>query len=521
MNGSAMTSLIDDAQVFLPDLFATHARHGGDRTAIVCGADRMTWAEFDAAQNRVANMLLALGVRKGDRVALLLGNEAMTPAIIYGVVRAGACAVPLSGLLTGEQAGALTADSDATVAIIGAAFREQAEAARALAPAVRAWIGVGFDGEGWKNFDALTASAPATQPNVRYAMDDLFNIIYSSGTTGLPKGIVQTHRARTHWAFSNAAEMSFAADSKALTTTALYSNGTWLMMLPVLFAGGELHIMPAFDPAAFLETVERERITHTFMVPAQYIMVLEQRELATADLSTLRTVLSAGSPLRRDTKREVMERISPRLFELYGYSEGFATILRPHQHEAKFATVGTPVIGFELRVLDDEGREAAVGEPGEIAGYGAGMMQGYHKREDATAELIWRDERGRTFIRSGDVGSVDKDGFLTILDRKKDMIISGGFNVFPTDVEAVVGGHPDVSDVTVIGVPHEKWGESCLALVIPAPGASPDVGAIRDWANEKLAKTQRLVGVELRDDFPRNALGKVLKRVLRAPYWGD
>ncbi|MEO0363154.1 MAG: AMP-dependent synthetase, partial [Pseudomonadota bacterium] len=153
--------------------------------------------------------------------------------------------------------------------------------------------------------------------------------------------------------------------------------------------------------------------------------------------------------------------------------------------------------------------------------YGAGMMSAYHGRPDATAELIWRDERGRTFIRSGDVGAVDEDGFLTILDRKKDMIISGGFNVFPTDVEAVVGRHPDVSDVAVIGAPHEKWGEACLALVIPAPGAAPDVEAIRGWANERLAKTQRLVAVELRDELPRNALGKVLKRQLREPYWRD
>ena len=250
-------------------------------------------------------------------------------------------------------------------------------------------------------------------------------------------------------------------------------------------------------------------------------MVLERPDLDATDLSSLRTVLSAGSPLRRDTKREVIARISPFLYELYGFSEGFASVLKPHQHAEKFDTVGTPVLGFEVRILDDDGNELPPGTPGEIAGYGAGIMTEYNKRDTQTAELIWRDERGRTFIRSGDVGVLDEDGFLKIVDRKKDMIISGGFNVFPTDVEAIVGEHADIMDVTVIGVPHAKWGESCLALVIPASGKAADPDEIMAWANERLAKTQRLVGVELRDDFPRNALGKVIKKDLRAPYWAD
>jgi acyl-CoA synthetase (AMP-forming)/AMP-acid ligase II len=358
-------------------------------------------------------------------------------------------------------------------------------------------------------------------PGIRHAAGDDFNIIYSSGTTGVPKGIVQTHAARLHFAFSNAIELGITAEARTLTTTSLYSNGTWIVMLPTLFAGGTLHVMPQFGPDAFLEQVQRHAITHSFMVPAQFIAVLDEPALPDADLSSLHRVLCAGSPLRRDTKRAVLERITPGLVELYGFSEGFAAMLKPHEHAAKFDTVGTPVMGFDLRVIDAEGRPCPPGQPGEIVGYGAGMLREYNARPDLTAELIWRDEHGRSFIRSGDIGMLDEDGYLTIIDRKKDMIISGGFNVFPTDVEAVVGGHPDVSDVTVIGVPHPKWGESCLALVIPRAGAAPAAEAIRDWANERLAKHQRLAAVELRAEFPRNALGKVLKRQLREPYWRD
>jgi acyl-CoA synthetase (AMP-forming)/AMP-acid ligase II len=514
-----MTDRLDDPQVYIPDLFATHARHYPDKPAIRCGDETRSWGEFVGNINRIANFLIAQGVAKGDKVAVMMGNSPRMLECLFGAVRAGACVVPLSGLLTADQLAHLLDDCGAVAAFVSDDFAERVMPLQDRMDSIGTWVADGFDGAGWHDLGAVMGAQPDTVPDIRHALTDPFNIIYSSGTTGLPKGILQTHRARLHWAFSNAIEMGFTSDSRALTTTPLYSNGTWLMMLPILFAGGTLHVMPAFDAAGFLDLVARERITHTFMVPAQYLMVLERPELDDTDLSSLRTVLSAGSPLRRDTKRQIIDRISPGLYELYGFSEGFASMLKPHQHEAKFDTVGTPVLGFEVRILDDAGNELPRGEAGEIAGYGAGIMQEYHKRAEQTAELIWRDERGRTFIRSGDIGLLDEDGFLKIIDRKKDMIISGGFNVFPTDVEAIVGQHPDVMDVTVIGVPHEKWGESCLALVIPASGRSPDPQAIRDWANERLAKTQRLVGVELRSEFPRNALGKVIKKELRAPYW--
>lgn len=516
-----MTDTLDQPQVNISDMLAQHGRFKARKPAVICGQTTRLWGDFDAAISRVAQGLLADGLQRGDRVAVMMDNSVEMLEVTFGVIRAGGCAVPLSGLLTGEQLAGLVADSGARRVFASAGFAERLAAVRGQMGDVGLWVGFGFAAPGWTPLDEFADGQPASLPGIRHAAGDDFNIIYSSGTTGLPKGIVQSHAARLHFAFSNAIELGITAEARTLTTTSLYSNGTWIVMLPTLFAGATLHVMESFSPAGFLERVQAQRITHSFMVPAQFIGVLEEPALNGADLSSLHRVLCAGSPLRRDTKRAVLERITPGLVELYGFSEGFASMLKPHEHAEKFDSVGTPVMGFDLRVIDEDGKPCPAGQPGEIVGYGAGMLREYNARPDLTADLIWRDEHGRTFIRSGDIGVMDPDGYLSIVDRKKDMIISGGFNVFPTDVEAVVGGHPDVSDVTVIGVPHPKWGESCLALVIPRPGSTADPEAIRAWANERLAKHQRLAAVELRAEFPRNALGKVLKRLLREPYWAE
>jgi acyl-CoA synthetase (AMP-forming)/AMP-acid ligase II len=277
--------------------------------------------------------------------------------------------------------------------------------------------------------------------------------------------------------------------------------------------------MSKFDPNSFLELVEKEKCTHAMMVPTQYIVIMAQPKFDKYDLTSLEMLASGSAPLRANTKSEIIDRFKCKLVEIYGLSEGPGTMLSPEDVERKMGSVGKPVLGYDIRIINEDGQELSAGEVGEIVGYGAFLMKEYYKQPEKTAEVIWKDELGRTYLKTGDVGLLDEEGYLYILDRKKDMIISGGMNIFASDIEGIIGKHEAVFDVAVIGVPHDKWGETPIALVIPKKGSEVEPDDIKIWANERLAKYQRVAWIEFRQDFPRNPGGKVLKRELRQPYW--
>jgi acyl-CoA synthetase (AMP-forming)/AMP-acid ligase II len=277
-------------------------------------------------------------------------------------------------------------------------------------------------------------------------------------------------------------------------------------------------IMRAFEPRALLQLVARERITHGAMVPLQFQRILELPDFDRYDVSSLRSLMCCGSPLAPALKADVVRRLGCELIELYGLTEGLITTLAPEDVERKLASVGKPLPGTDLRILGADDREVAPGESGEIVGRGRIVMAGYHARPEANAEATWTDELGRRWLRTGDIGRLDDEGFLYIVDRKKDMILSGGQNVYPADIEAVMIRHPDVAEVAVIALPSERWGETPLAVVVPTAGAQPDAAALAAWTNERVGRQQRISGVALRDSLPRNPNGKILKRELRAEF---
>jgi long-chain acyl-CoA synthetase len=342
-----------------------------------------------------------------------------------------------------------------------------------------------------------------------------FNIIYSSGTTGSPKGIVQPHGMR--WAHCARAQAGgYTERSIALLATSLCSNTTLVCCFPALSCGGTVVLTEGrFDPAAYLRLAERHRATHTMLVPVQYQRLMAHPDFDRHDLSAFVMKFCTSAHFPADLKREVLRRWPGGLMEYYGMTEGGGTcILAAHEFPDKLHTVGRPAEGHDIRLIDEDGREVARGEPGEVVGRSPAMMTRYHGQPEQTREAEWHDAEGRRYIRTGDVGRFDEDGFLVLLDRRKDMVISGGFNIYPSDLEAVLRQHPGVADAAVVGVPSAEWGETPVAFVVPADGA-PEPEALRAWANGRLGKTQRLSGLRYLPELPRSEIGKVLKRELR------
>ena len=504
----------------LPNVLTLNAKWRARKTALVCGEQRVTWAEFNGRINRVANALIESGLQKGDRVSVLMNNSIEMFEIIFGTIKSGGVIVPLSAMVPGENLVTMIADSASGFLFVDQKTKElvepHLEALDHIPPGNRVITGPAV--ENWRSYEELLGGAPDDEPAVAINQDDDFNIIYSSGTTGTPKGIVHTHYARGQFAVGLALEFRLTPESRTLVTTPLYTNGTWMIALPAILAGATLVVMPHFDPELFLKLAQEERCTHTFMIPLQFAVTMFMPEFDDYDLSSMEVLVSAGAPLRKETKGDILRKFGCNLVELYGITEGIASTLKPEEVKGKIASVGTPLLATDLRIIDEQGRELPWGESGEIVGYSAGMMREYHNNPRATAEAVWRDEMGRTFIKTGDIGRYDPDGFLYILERKKDMIISGGVNIFSVDLEEVIAGHPAVQEAAVIGVPHEKWGETPVALVIPKDEAGPPAEEIREWANARLARYQRLSAVEFIKELPRNVLGKVLKRQLREAY---
>ena len=479
------------------------------KPAVIDETGSQDWAAFSDQARRVAGRLQALGLGPGDRVASLADNSARHLALYAGVILAGLCMVPLPTSADAATLGRMLTDSGARMLFASARLMATAQA---LSP----------DALALERIDDWADAAPIAAP-VAVRPDDFFDLIYSSGTTGTPKGIIHDHRFRGRQ-LERMPRFGLDGAARLLMSTPLYSNTTLVAALPVMAKGGTIISMAKFDTTGFLRLSQDLRASHAMLVPVQYMRLLAAPEFDRHDLSAYRAKLSTSAPLPAPLKREILARWPGNLYEVYGMTEGgVSTVLDCAAFPDKLDTVGRPAEGCDLRVIDEAGRELPAGSYGELVGRSGSMMQGYLNAPEKTRETLWRSPEGLDFIRTGDMGRVDADGFVHLLDRKKDMIISGGFNIYAADLEKVLRDHPAVADVAVIAVPSAEWGETPLGLVVlhPDRAGAPDAGAeaIRDWANQRLGKTQRLSSVEIRPDLPRSAIGKIQKKELRAPYW--
>ncbi|MCW4461286.1 acyl--CoA ligase [Sphingomonas sp. BT-65] len=484
----------------LPELIAAHARERGAKTAIVYGDAHLTYAQLDARMDAIAAAIQHDGGGKGQAIAII-GAASFDYALVFlAAVRAGCAPAPIAPSSTGDQMAAMIADCGAPLVFL------DADAAATLGDRPVAAKRIPLDG--------LPTDAAKPQP-VEIGPDDPFNIIYSSGTTGTPKGIVQPHAMR--WAHIARNAAAGFGDAVTMIATPLYSNTTLVSFIPTLGWGGTAVLLGKFDARGFLEAAAKHRATHAMLVPVQYQRIMAVADFDSYDLSAFRLKTCTSAPFPPALKADVLARWPGLLVEYYGMTEGGGTsVLICNMFPHKLHTVGVPVEGHDIRLIDEEGREVAQGEMGEVVGRSPAMMSGYHGRKQASADAEWFDAEGNRFIRHGDVGRFDEDGFLILMDRKKDLIISGGFNIYPSDLETELAKHPGVRDCAVVGVPSEQWGETPVGFYVPSDAtvAEDILGAV----NAVLGKTQRLSALVAVEELPRSAIGKVLKRELRDRY---
>lgn len=489
-------------------LFSTIAQHTAaapDKIALVTAERSITRRQLTQKLEQVASALAERGLKRGEPCAIVAGNTIEHVLVMLGIARAGGVVAPMSLLLKGETLARLTEDARPRFIFTDQAGRECLDDRRPGAVEE-----VMLDNQSSFSRFLRTASVLPPMPNP----NDRFSIIYSSGTTGVPKGIVHTHNARSLYGKVFAEEYGIGRDSVTLLTTALYSNASWMLLLPTLFAGATLVMPGKYRAENFGADVEKYRVTHAFLVPTQIddLLALQSNE---GGQVLPPVVISAGSHLLPALKQRILAQGDTRLFELYGNTEGAATLLRPGQMAQGLESVGSAISTGEIAILNDDEQLAEPGCEGEIIGRSPLMSEGYFRRDDLNAELFWRDSQGRLFVRTGDIGEINREGLLFLRGRKKDMLVSGGINVYPIDIETVLLSHPGISEAAVVGKAHPRWGETPHAFVVAAGAAQSDADKFKAWANQQLDKHQRLDGVTLIAALPRNALGKVVKDELQ------
>lgn len=491
-----------------PGLIQAWGEFRGDAPALYDGTTDLSWREAAALVERIAARLQADGLERGQAVAIL-GTSTVEYALVFlATIRAGGCAAPLTTSASPEQLAGMAADSGAIHLFIDRAkLNELGDFTLPIASQIV------LDEELYTFMAPEGTRAAPFEP----AENDPFNIIYSSGTTGIPKGIVHSHGMRWRQ-MTFRASLNYGKDSRTLTSTPLYSNTTMAVFLPTMYSGGCASIMGKFDTEKWLQRAQDERITHTMLVPVQYRRLMQFDRFDDFDLSAMKMKYCTSAPFPADLKGEVLKRMPGGLIEIYGMTEGGVACIFPvHEHPDKLHTVGKPAPGHFLKVIDENGNEVPPGVAGELIGKSSTMMLGYKNQPEKTREGYWIDpEDGSTWQRMGDVGRVDADGFVELVGRTKDVIISGGFNIFPIDLEAELLKDERVAEAAVVGVPSESWGETPVGFVVLKPGVGEDaLEDIRTVANSRLGKTQRVAELYAIDDMPRSHIGKLLKTELR------
>ena len=498
------------AQDVLGQRVLEHVRRHPERSAVVCDREDVTYHDLAEAALRCAGRLQALHLTPGGdrRCGILSSNNLDFAVVVLACQLAGVTIVPLPGFVATDALRRMIDDAGVTVLFHD---EEGLDAATRIGRQVQLVTINGAE-------PLLQRWAKGASPFEPVALDPIWtsDLIYSSGTTGVPKGIAQSYGSRAAQCVSLEA-LGMGPDANLLHTIALYSNFGLSALLLSLWWGGTFFMMRKFSGAAVVEMLADRRIDLAWFAPATLVRTMETPGFADAVQGRSCVKLCAGAPLLELQKRQIVDRWPGPFFDVYGQTEtGTLTMLAIHVAPAeKWKSVGVVLPSVQVRVLDDEGNVLPTGQEGEIAGHSNTLMAGYHARDDANTAAHWRDEVGRLYVRTGDIGRFDEDGYLWLCDRKKDMIISGGYNVYPADIERVLVDHPAVFEAAVVGCPSHRWGETPVAFLTLREGAEADEETLRTWVNAQVGAIQRLAAVRILPVLPNGGMGKILKRTLR------
>jgi fatty-acyl-CoA synthase len=488
----------------------------GDRIALIDGDSRITYAEFDRRTDHLAGALRELGVQQGDRVAVLMVNSAAFLETLFATAKLGAVFVPINFRLAVPEVAFLLADSGANIFVWSGHLSPLARAALAgEGVRVRARVVVGGEpADGEADFEQVLASGEPLAFGINVAGSDLCCLMYTSGTTGRPKGAMLTHDNHLWNAINTLTGHRLRETDRTVTALPMFHMGAWAHALPMLYVGGTNAFLPAFDPEQTLATMARERVTIQLLVPAMWAALMAVPDFETYDLSALELAITGGAPCPLPVLEYFQGKGVP-------FQEGFGmtetgpsvTLLDADHVKEKNGSIGRALFHVETRIVDENDSDVPTDQVGELVVRGRNVFAGYWGLPETTAEAF----RGGWF-HTGDMGRVDAEGFITLVDRKKDMIITGGENVYPVEVEQVLYRHPAVREVAVVGVPHSKWGETPIAVVALKNGAPVTGDDLISYARERLAHFKCPTRVEYVPELPRNATGKVLKTTLRKEY---
>ncbi|KRT70264.1 MAG: acyl-CoA synthetase (AMP-forming)/AMP-acid ligase II [Candidatus Rokubacteria bacterium CSP1-6] len=502
------------------------ARRYPDRPAWLEGDLTIPFREAEARVNRLARALLSLGGQPGDRVAMLIPNCSQGIEALLAPMKAGMAVVPMNIRLHPSEHEYMLNDSGAFALIYGEEFREHLAQVRESLPSVKHFICVGRGSHGDLAYDQILDGQPETPPDATIEPDDLAWLFYTSGTTGHPKGAMLTHRNLITMAEQFLLNINPARPDDVLLHAAPITHGSGCSIFHHI-AVGAASAFPAtrsFDPPKIFEAIQRYRATTLFLVPTMINVLLASPDRTRYDLSSLHTIFYGGAPMYVEQLQSAVSAFGPIFVQLFGQGEApmACTSLPKEEHLAgddpvklkRLASAGRETTAVRVRVVNDEDREVPAGQMGEIVVRGDLVMKGYWRKPEATADTL----RGG-WLHTGDIGYLDSDGYLYITDRKKDMIISGGSNIYPREIEEVICRHPAVFEVAVIGIPDEKWGETVKALVVPREGMRATEAEIIEHCKRHMASYKKPQSVEFLPALPKNAYGKVLKRELRDRYW--